>query len=238
MMLIDLHAHSSGISRCCRIPAPEVLKHAMDRGIDGVVLCNHYARDYVKDGDVLGFVKRYVDEYEYMKQCGDEMGCKVFFGVEVTMDFDTRVHLLIYGVDRAFLEQYPLLYGYSQQELYQLVQKHGGTLVQAHPFRGGTTVLDVHYLDGVEVNCHPKYGRSYYEELPVIARENGLVLTCGGDYHADTYRAHCGMYLPDSLTDTKELAAYLRETDHTELIVQEPNTDASFQLHYTRSEGR
>lgn len=34
-MLIDLHAHSSGIGKCCGIPFEEVLKRALAVGIDG-----------------------------------------------------------------------------------------------------------------------------------------------------------------------------------------------------------
>ena len=49
-MLIDLHAHSSGISRCCKIPAPKVLEISRDLGLDGIVLTNHYQKSYVKDG--------------------------------------------------------------------------------------------------------------------------------------------------------------------------------------------
>ena len=37
-MLLDLHAHSSGISRCCKIPAPTVLEVSRDLGLDGIVL--------------------------------------------------------------------------------------------------------------------------------------------------------------------------------------------------------
>ena len=56
-MLIDMHAHTSGISTCCRIPAPDVIKAALDAGLDGIVLTNHYQRSYVKDGDAAAFAK-------------------------------------------------------------------------------------------------------------------------------------------------------------------------------------
>ena len=46
-MLIDLHAHTSGISRCCRIPAPEVLRRAKEVGLCGIVLTNHYTKSYL-----------------------------------------------------------------------------------------------------------------------------------------------------------------------------------------------
>ena len=45
-MLIDLHAHTSGISRCCRIPIPEVLRQTLDNGMDGIVLTDHYQKSY------------------------------------------------------------------------------------------------------------------------------------------------------------------------------------------------
>ena len=62
-MLIDLHAHTSGISKCCRIPAPEVLRIAKENGIDGIVLANHYQKSYVKDMTVADFASKYIEEY-------------------------------------------------------------------------------------------------------------------------------------------------------------------------------
>ena len=54
-MLIDLHAHTKGISHCCRIYAPEVLAAARERGMDGICLCNHYQSRYVESGDAAAF---------------------------------------------------------------------------------------------------------------------------------------------------------------------------------------
>ena len=224
-MLIDLHAHSSGISPCCRIEAPEVLRQALAAGLDGIVLTNHYQKSYIQNGDVQAFVQRYLDEYAYAEQCGRELGCRVFFGVEVTMEQYPAVHMLVYGVDAAFLQEHPLLFELSQEELVHLVSAHGGTLVQAHPFRNGAHVLDPAFLHGVEINCHPLYKLSYSEELTAIAAEHGLALTCGGDYHADTYRPLCGTYLPDAVDGDGALARYLRETDVFRLRIHEPGAD-------------
>ena len=43
-----------------------------------------------------------------------------------------------------------------------------------------------------------------------FAKEHSLKLSCGSDYHGDTYKAHCGIYVPDNISDTVELANYLR----------------------------
>ena len=41
-MLIDMHSHSSGISKCCQMDAKGVVKEALNAGLDGIVLTNHY----------------------------------------------------------------------------------------------------------------------------------------------------------------------------------------------------
>lgn len=234
-MLIDLHSHSSGISKCCRITAPEALKCAKDSGLDGVVLTNHYQRSYISDGDALGFARKYMDEFSYAQECGRQMGCKVFFGIEVTMELYPNVHLLIYGVDETFIEKHPTLFEHSQETLYQIVKENGGTLIQAHPFRNGTHVLDTDHLDGIEINCHPLYNRSYSAELIEIAKETGLILTCGGDFHADTYRPHCGVYLPDEIVDSYGVGEYLRSTDRVKLLIHEPNAECAVDVDFLRS---
>ncbi len=224
-MLIDLHAHSSAISLCCQIPAREVINVALEKGIDGIVLTNHYQKSYIEDGTASDFAERYIEEFYSAESYGRELGCKVFFGIEVSMELYTSVHMLVYGVKPDFLREYPTLFDCTQKELYALVKSAGGILIQAHPYRNGTTVLDTDFLDGVEINCHPIYGKSYSEELFEVANKHDLILTCGGDYHADTYRPKCGMYIPDDIGDTFALASYLSSDGEKTLCIQEPNTE-------------
>lgn len=220
-MLVDMHAHSSGISTCCKIPAPEVIAAAAEAGIDALILTNHYNKPYVKDGDYEGFARRYVEEYFYARDCGSKAGMTVHFGVEVQMEPHDRVHMLVYGVDTDFVLNHPTLFDYTQQELYRLVKAHGGAMVQAHPMRRGKNVLlDPKYLDGVEINSHPLYDGSHLEELSAFATDHGLILTSGGDYHADTHRPCCGAVLPDDIA-SKEIGAYLCAADSIELRYQE-----------------
>ena len=223
-MLIDLHAHSSGISPCCRIGFEQVLQQALDNGIDGIVLTNHYQKSYIGNDSLEKFVESYIAEFFAAEQYGTSIGCKVYFGIEVTVELHPNVHLLIYGVEPDFLRKYPHLFDCTQKELYELVKANNGILVQAHPFRNGTTVLDTGYLDGIEINCHPKYGNSYSKEILHIAKENHLIVTCGGDFHADTYRPKCGMFLPEAVKDTHDLSSFLLGSEEKKLCIQEPNS--------------
>ena len=225
-MLLDLHAHTSGISKCCKIAAPEMLQVALDAGMDGVVLCNHYQKSYVTDGDFDAFARRYVAEYEYTKAAGEAIGARVLFGIEVTTEWipegkDCSVHLLIYGVDTDFVLQHPRMFDYTQEQLYQTVRAAGGVLVQAHPWRKKDRLIETRYLDGIEISCHPLYEGTHLAPLAEITAREGLILTCGGDFHNDTHRPTCGVYLPNGIENTRMLAAYLRETDTVTLAVQE-----------------
>lgn len=238
-MLIDLHAHTSGISRCCRADAPTVLAAARDAGLDGIVLTNHYYKGYITDGDAAALARAYVDEFYYTEKVGKEMGMTVLFGIEVSMAKHGNVHMLVYGVSPEFLLERPEIHELTQEELYREVVAAGGVLVQAHPLRREVNrLLDVKYLHGVEVNSHPIYHHTHYKEMREVAEQFGLILTSGGDYHADTpYRPVCGSYIPDG-TDTRGLATFLKTTSEIRLKIHEPSTGEVFEVDFTRTGGK
>lgn len=232
-MLIDLHAHSSGISRCCQIPVEKVIDVAIENNLDGIVLTNHYHKPYINDNNYNAFAKQYIEEYHKAKEYGEKHNFKVFFGLEVTMEKHSYVHLLIYGVNEQFVLDHPMLFDYSQEELYKLVKENNGVLIQAHPYRGNKDMLlNLKYLDGIEINCHPLYEGTHIEKLTKIAKENNLILTCGGDFHADTHRPHCGMYLPNDFKDSLDIANYLKTTSFVTLCVQEVDKKESYKFEY------
>ncbi len=236
-MLIDLHAHSSGISKCCRIPAPAVIDVAREHGMDGIVLTNHYQKNYITDGDVPAFASRYVEEYRYARCSGEQVDFPVFFGIEVTMELYGGVHLLIYGVQEDFPLHYPALFDMTQKELYHLVKAHGGTLIQAHPYRQNLDrMLDPAYLDGIEINCHPLYEGTHWEALVEFAKSHRLLLSCGGDFHADTHRPRCGVYLPDGIKNSRDICDHLSAADEIRLCVQEVSEATAFDLVYRRAD--
>lgn len=234
-MLIDCHAHTSGISHCCQIAAPQVLEEARTAGLDGIVLTNHYQSCYIENGDAAGFARRYMQEVYDTQRIAEAMGMKCFWGIEVTSERYPSVHLLVYGVEEDFLVKYPTVFSMTHEEIWDIVKQEGGVLVHAHPFRGAGTVMDYRRLDGVEINCHPLYGNTFSKRIQQIGEEHNLIVTCGGDYHADTYRPHCGVYLPDSIRDSLELGKYLLETREMNLLVQEVNAEKSVCIQYIKS---
>ncbi len=227
-MLIDMHTHSSALSHCCWIDYKQVIDLTLEKGLDGIVLTNHYEKSYIaKFGDVDSYIEKYINEFYTAEKYGKEVGCKVLFGIEVTMELYPRVHMLIYGVGPDFLKENPYVFDCNQEELYTIVKANKGVLVQGHPFRGGTTILDTNFLDGIEINCHPYNNLSYSKELLKIGKEKGLLVTCGGDYHAvgPVTRPKCGMYLPDEVSDHNDLREYLLSPGPKKLCIHEQDTN-------------
>lgn len=235
-MLIDMHAHTSGISRCCKADAYTGLLAAKEKGIDGLVLCNHYQEAYVENGDAAAFAKAYADEFIKTKAIADELGMRLFFGVEVTAKQHNNAHVLLYGLQPDFVLRHPEIYGETLERMQQLAHAEGGLVVQAHPFRSNGKLLDVNHLDGVEVNCHPLYDATHCVRLLQIAHENNLLVTCGGDYHADTYRPSCGTYFPDDVQDEQGLVNWLKETSTITLHVQELRTEEHADVAFVKGE--
>lgn len=220
-MLIDMHAHSS-LSRCCKIDGKGNLLVTKERGMDGFILTNHYDKSYLIDDDKLEYANRYINEYYNTKKAADELDMKCFFGIEVTMSKHNDVHMLVYGVSPEWLLEYPDLYYYEQKDLYELVHKYNGILVQAHPLRKNINVLlDPKYLDGIELNSHTIKEGPHTEEIIEIAKTYNLLVTSGGDFHNDAPRAKCGMYLPNDINDIKELVNYLNNNIEFKMVVQE-----------------
>ena len=121
-MLIDLHAHSSKISPCCAVSYKQALEQTLQYGMDGVALTNHYQKSYIPAGRMDEFIEDYIAEFYAAEQYGKEIGCKVYFGIEVTTERYPRVHMLIYGVAPDFLRQHPYVFDYTQKQLYELVK--------------------------------------------------------------------------------------------------------------------
>lgn len=209
-MLIDTHVHTSGISACGRLPYDEVIRRAKAIGLDGLVLTNHYFQGYVKDGNYRAFAERYVAEYEKAHEYGLQEDFAVLYGVELTWEAVGGAHVLLYGLPLSFVLDHPTLFDYSPEKLCTLVHEAGGVLVQAHPLRRGGRVLDLRYLDGIEMNCHPLYEGPLYADLEPVAREGNKFITCGSDYHGDVpFRPNCGIFCPEGTDTTEKLRDYL-----------------------------
>ena len=74
-------------------------------------------------------------------------------------------------------------------------------------------------IDGVEINCHPLYRTNEKQRVNEFADEYDLRISCGSDYHGDTYKSLCGVLVDKSVSSTNEYVRYIRETKRPELVI-------------------
>lgn len=224
MKFFDLHCHTSGISRCCRLNSEEILLQAKAKGYDGIVLTNHYTKEYLEDLDYSAWIEKYIAEFESTKRIGEKLGIEVIFGVEVTYETDPRIHILLYGATPDFLRKNKELYLLKSHELYELCHKNGICVIHAHPFRNGTHPLPYTDCDGYEINCHPFYLNTHSQDIIKMQKEKGFIVTCGCDFHGDVYRTGGGTFINDNIKNEKDLADFLLNTKEIKIKVQEVNS--------------
>ena len=108
---VDLHMHTFPASQCSSSSADDMLKEAIRIGLNAVCFTDH----------------NYVWQPADIKDLSEKHGIPLFRGNEITTD---QGDMLVFGM-------YEDVRGIIKlQDLQQLVDKAGGFMIAAHPFRG------------------------------------------------------------------------------------------------------
>jgi predicted metal-dependent phosphoesterase TrpH len=112
---IDLHVHTRERSPCAWSSTEEMIRAAIDRGLDALVISDH---DRLIPPEHLSTLNARYAPF------------RVFGGVEVTLAGE---HALVLGVQDNLLERR----WWTYRDLHAFVEEWGGFLALAHPFRFG-----------------------------------------------------------------------------------------------------
>jgi hypothetical protein len=224
-MLIDAHIHSAGMSRCSRRKPLDLIAQCLVDKTDGFVLANHCDPSYTKELGWEEWCKKYNEEFYLTKEAGMKYNIKVFYGIEVETVSVKKVHYVIYGMTPDDLLKAPELYYLNQKELFEYCEANDFAFVQAHPYRNDCVPQNPAYLHGVEVSCHPLYKTTMSESVFAFAKQHGLLVTCGSDFHGDTYKPRCGMYIPDNITTEHEFKEFICKNQAELEIFEIVNTE-------------
>ena len=218
-MKIDPHVHTKGISLCSRVNYRDAIDEKKRAGYDALVLTNHCQPWYYQEHERLDWVQKFLTEYNQAKNYGRAQGLKVFLGVEVSVSVPHWCDFLLYGVNEDFFYSSRSLFDLSQSQLFEYCNLNGVVMVQAHPFREGHSPADPEFMHGVEINLRPLdfLKREMVEEF---AKKHNLLITCGSDYHSVLQDEFGGMIIPDSITDSFEMAKFLLESNETTLFFE------------------
>ncbi|MBQ7408025.1 MAG: hypothetical protein IJW13_01960 [Clostridia bacterium] len=218
-MKIDPHVHSSGISKCSRVSYEQIVSLKKQAGYDGAVLVNHCQPWYFTDEEYQGWMRSFIEEFKNAYEYGKNNGFLYFLGIEVSIENPHYADFLLYGVTEECLLAAPNLCKLNQKQLYEFCCEWNITLVQAHPLREGHVFLDPRFMHGVEINLRPG-DLEMRDQVEKLAREHGLLITVGSDYHTAKAKEIGGLIIPNSVKTAKQLSEYLQNTNSIEYFIE------------------
>ena len=197
-MRIDLHNHTSPLSACSYLDPRELVTEARRLKLDGICLTEHQV----------------MWEPAEVERLAGEGGIRVFRGNEYTTN---QGDVLVFGFYKD-IKDLMLIH-----ELREEVQKAGGFMIAAHPFRGFKTfgigqlqmtveqackrkVFD--HVDAIEV-LNGKLSADENEMARKVAEKLGLSGTAGSDAHRVDEIATAVTIFDDDIRDEDQLVAAL-----------------------------
>lgn len=219
----ETHCHTAESSPCGILTGAEVAEGMKQAGYAGTFITDHfYSRFFKKRGienaDWQVQANEYLAGYRAAKKRGEQLGIKVFLGLEAQPE-DSPFEFLVYGPDEQFIIDNGPFYNLSTPDFYSFMHENGFLVFQAHPYRFGLSPENPKYFDGIEiVNSQPR-NQSRNKLALAFAASNNTLTIAGGDVHMKGDIGRCGIMLPDSINSTKDFIDYYKEVKTPELII-------------------
>ena len=183
MYKYEMHLHTAPVSKCAQKSVRENLTFYKEMGYDGVFITNHFIDGNLAIDRSLPYAERvrfYLSDYEEGLCIGQEIGLKVFFGVENNFE---GTHFLIYGLTPQWFLEHPEIENMKMSTQLAYFIEHGALVIHAHPFRSADRWIDHIRLfpkvtHGVEViNANRD---EFTNKMAAVYAENYGFLTIGG----------------------------------------------------------
>lgn len=221
-MKLDTHVHTSPVSLCGRLSPEEMISMYSKQRIEAVMLTNHlYPRHFEPLGNtVKERCEVYTDSFYRAYDAGRACGITVLFGIEVRLvHAEHQPEFVLYGVEPEKMMSYVRLPLMSQKDLFDWCNTEDILMYQAHPFRAEHhhVPADPKWMHGVEVYNPHMFDPRLAESL-AFAREYGLRMTAGSDFHEPEYFCKAGIVTDDGITDSLELRDWMKENPQPQIF--------------------
>ena len=133
--LYETHLHTSPVSRCGVSKPADYIDVYKRAGYCGFCITNHFFNGNSGVDHSLPWkdqIDFFYAAYEEAFTAAQGTGIDVFFGIEYNFEGD---EYLLYGLSKQWLYDHPQMMHWTHQELFDEVNKAGGLMIQAHPFR-------------------------------------------------------------------------------------------------------
>ena len=208
MYKYETHLHTSPVSKCARANVRETLEFYKSLGYEGVFLTNHFLDGNINVDRNLPYEERiefYFSDYEEALALSDEIGIKVFLGVEISY---AGTDFLIYGLDKQWFLDNPQIMEMKKSEELKYMMECGALVIHAHPYREDSYIDHIRLyprcVHGVEViNANRKELENRMAKL--YAENYGLLEIAGSDnHHAAIQKELAGIITDSPLEDERD----------------------------------
>lgn len=186
MYKYETHLHTRQASACATASGRYQAVAYKNAGYTGIIITDHFFRGNTCIDPSLSWEERvnlFCSGYEEAKAMGDQINLQVFFGWEETFEGQD---FLVYGLDKEWLLNHPEMEHWTIQQQFEEVNKYGGMVIHAHPFRDRPYIPKIRLfpklVNGVEAfnasNMEDENQRAF-----MYAREYDLPITGGSDSH-------------------------------------------------------
>ena len=217
--LYEMHFHTKNTSNCANVKAEIAVEEYIKAGYDGIIVTDHLSPStFMKYGRELLPWKKKIDfflrGYNEAKRTANGR-ISVLLGMELRFrTTEGENDYLVYGINEDFLYNTPEILNMNSRTFYELAEKNGFLVFQAHPFRVGMKVTNPKYLDGVEIfNGNPRHNSSN-DIAEMWAKKYCLLVTSGSDYHEIEDLGSGGIWFNKEITDNKTLVEELLKQDY------------------------
>ncbi len=186
MFKYETHCHTAPVSACGHASVRDTLTFYKNMGYDGVFITNHFLDGNIGiawDTPVNEKLDFYFSDYEEGVKIGEEIGIKVFLGIEMSYG---GTDFLVFGLDKDWWYNHTDILSERKSRQLPYFMSEGALVVQAHPFREANYIDHIRLfprgVEGVEVM---NADRTDFENkmANLYADEYGFLKTAGSDNH-------------------------------------------------------
>ena len=224
----ETHLHTFPVSQCAKVDAVESLRIYKEMGYDGVFITNHFIDGNInleiRDKPYAEQIEFYFSDYEKAREASEEIGIKVFCGVEMTYK---GTDFLIYGLDKEWFLAHPEIMEMKKSQELAFLMEEGALVIQAHPYR------EAGYIDHIRLFPRCVHGvevinacRKDEENLMagIYAKHYGLVELAGSDNHIGAARPlFAGMESDTPVLDELDFIARVKAGEMKTFTQKNPN---------------
>lgn len=216
--LVETHLHAKEASLCSEVCAADMIDACKEKGYSAVFVTDHFFNGNTAIDRSLEWEQQ-IDEffkgYENAKKRGDEIGVKVFFGLEFN---NMGNEFLIYKSSKEWLKAHPEIMWLDIEQALTLFRNAGAFVIHAHPFREAWYVKEMRTfpdcVDAVEVFNGKNAPERTNEKALDYAERHKLLMTAGSDAHK-TDEILCGCVFENPIESEDDFINQLKSGTYT-----------------------